>query len=228
LGSGDITATDKTGSTIGTYSNEFGAYSLAYGHAWSDRLALGITGKLIHIRLSDVSADTVAGDVGGLWRATDHLHIAAVASNLGPPLRFLSASDPLPTAFHLGAAYAPSSAWIITSEAVFPQAGQASIRAGVEWRPVPFVALRTGYRTDTLKELSPLAGWSTGLGLQLWGHEFAYAWVPYGDLGNSQYFSMVLHFGGPAKEHGNLIQYQHTQFNYSDDVSSLSGTEDQP
>lgn len=224
VGSGDITATNKLGVTQGTYSNEFGAYSLAYGHALTDRVALGATGKLIHIKLSDVSANAFAGDLGGLWRATDHLNFAAVVANAGSPMKFLSSSDPLPLAFHLGAAYAPSRHWIVTGETVVPRTGQPSGRAGVEWRPMEYIALRTGYRTDTLKELSALAGFSTGIGLQVWGQEFAYAWVPYGDLGNSQYVSLVLRFGGPEKENRNLIQYQHTQFQYeSGDTSRGNG-----
>jgi hypothetical protein len=227
VGSGDIpTTTTQQKDSVGTYSDEFGAYSLAYGHALTDRLGLGITGKLIHIKLNDVSANAYAADFGSLWRATDHLHFAAVASNIGTRLSFLGDGDPLPMALHLGAAYAPSSSWIITGEAVFPRTGLTSARAGVEWRPLQFIALRTGYRTDTLKELSPLAGWSAGAGLQFWGQEFAYAWVPYGDLGDSQYFSLVLRFGGPQKESVNLIQYQHTRFQREDDVSSIFGIAD--
>src|SRR6202011_4765916 len=81
-------------------------------------------------------------------------------------------------------------------------------RAGAEWKPIPMVALRTGYRSDTLNKLSALAGFSTGIGLQVWGQEFAYAWLPYGDLGNTQYFSLLLRFGPKEKERRNLIQYQ--------------------
>src|SRR5262245_28362455 len=32
VGSGDIPATSRTGDSLGTYSDHFGAYSLAYGH----------------------------------------------------------------------------------------------------------------------------------------------------------------------------------------------------
>jgi hypothetical protein len=70
------------------------------------------------------------------------------------------------------------------------------------------VSLRVGYRTDTLKGLSPLAGFSTGMGLHIWGQEFAYAWSPYGDLGDTQYFSLLIHFGAADEARRNLIQYQ--------------------
>src|ERR1700733_10722233 len=66
VGSGNIDSTDKAGNTVGSYSDNFGAYSLAYGHALTNRLSVGVTGKLIHIQLSDVSANAYAGDVGSL------------------------------------------------------------------------------------------------------------------------------------------------------------------
>src|SRR5581483_11580014 len=70
---------------------------------------------------------------------------------------------------------------------------------GLEWQPLPMIALRTGYKTDTTKQLSAVAGVSAGLALTLWGQELAYAWVPYGDLGDTQYISIILRFGEAAK-----------------------------
>jgi hypothetical protein len=40
-----------------------------------------------------------------------------------------------------------------------------------------------------------MAGVAAGVGLRLWGQDFDYAWVPFGDLGTTQYFSLVLRFG---------------------------------
>ena len=70
------------------------------------------------------------------------------------------------------------------------------------------MSLRLGYKTDTLKGLSALAGLTAGLGLHVWGQEFAYAWAPYGDLGDAQYFSLLVRFGAEEEQKRNLIQYQ--------------------
>ena len=40
----------------------YSAYSLAYGHALNEKLSLGVTGKVIQARLSDVSASAYAAD----------------------------------------------------------------------------------------------------------------------------------------------------------------------
>jgi len=66
--------------------------------------------------------------------------------------------------------------------------------------------LRAGFRTDTVSGLSPLAGLSTGMGITLWGQELSYAWLPYGDLGSTQYLSMVLRFGAHSEDGQNIIQ----------------------
>ena len=96
----------------------------------------------------------------------------------------------------------------MTTEGVFEGNGLDSFHVGGEWRPVEAISLRLGYKTDTLSGLSPLAGLTTGLGIHVWGQEFAYAWTPYGDLGDAQYFSLVVHFGAAAESRRNLIQYQ--------------------
>ncbi len=70
------------------------------------------------------------------------------------------------------------------------------------------IALRTGYKTETTRGLSPLAGFTAGVGLNVWGQEFAYAWLPYGDLGDTQYFSLLMRFGQGTEARKNLIQYQ--------------------
>jgi len=91
---------------------------------------------------------------------------------------------------------------------VYRKTGLASAHVGGAWRPLESISLRAGYRTDTVKELDPIAGFSAGLGIHLGGQELAYAWVPYGDLGDTQYFSLLVKFGASAEEKRNLIQYQ--------------------
>ena len=87
--------------------------------------------------------------------------------------------------------------------------GLASARTGVEWRPLESIALRAGYRTDTVKELSAIAGVTAGIGVTLWGQELSYAWLPMGDLGNTQYFSFVYRFHNATQDRKNLIQFHH-------------------
>jgi hypothetical protein len=205
---GDIPGTNLDGSSFGTFSNHYGAYALAYGQAVTDSLALGASAKWINAALADVSANAYAADLGALFKASESLSLAATLTNMGTNLKFLQEGDPLPMEGHLGAAYKVSNSFLLTAEGVYGRNSAGSGHFGMEWRPIEMVALRTGYRTDTLKGLSPLAGLTTGVGLNIWGQEFSYAWLPMGDLGNTQYFSLLIKFGVQEEEKKNMIQYQ--------------------
>ncbi len=213
LGSGDITKTDVDSNNqaiegLGNFSSSFASYNLSYGQTLTDKLALGITGKTIRAKIDDVSASAYAADLAGLYKVSEKAQLAASVVNVGTKLKFISEGDDLPMAFKIGGALRPSSHYLLSAEGVYSKSGLASFHTGGEWRPLEAVSLRVGYKTDTLKGLSPLAGLTAGLGLHVWGQEFAYAWAPYGDLGDAQYFSLLIRFGADEEQKRNLIQYQ--------------------
>ncbi len=195
---GSEAALDLDGNRIGTFASHFGAYSLAYGHAFNEHLSLGAAGKLIDARLADVSARAVAGDAGALYRFNDRVKVAVVAANLGGRLKYLEQADRLPENYRLGVLYAPLPEVSLVAEAAYDRSKTVSERVGAEWRPVAALAVRTGYRTETARHSSALAGLTTGVGLTVWGQHFDYAWLPLGELGQTQYFSVVLAFGPRA------------------------------
>jgi hypothetical protein len=201
---GNVAGTSDTGSSIGNFSGHYATYSMAYGQTLCDRLSLGVTGKLIDAKISDVSAHAYAFDAGVMAQATQRLRFAAVIANVGTPLKFLSDGDSLPSAVRVGVAYSPIGSLNLTAEGVHRFSGLTSAHTGAEWLPVKIISLRVGFRSDTVSQLSGLSGLTTGLGLHLWGQEFDYAWVPLGDLGTTQYFSLVLRFGAPDDASKNL------------------------
>jgi hypothetical protein len=208
LGSGNIAGTDEQGASIGDFSSSYASYNLSYGQTITDNLSVGVTGKTIRASIQDVSASAYAADLGALYKANEKTQLAASVVNMGSKLKFLSEGDDLPMAFKLGGAYRPGSHYLLTAEGDYAKNGLASFHTGGEWRPLEAVSLRVGYKTDTLKGLSAIAGLTAGLGLHVWGQEFAYAWAPYGDLGDAQYFSLLIHFGADEEQKRNLIQYQ--------------------
>ncbi len=195
LGVPDVSATDISGNSNGSFSSHYGAYSMSYGQAVSSKLSLGATGKIVEAKLDNVSASAFAADFGTLYQATQKLTLAGVLKNVGTPLTFLNQKDPLPLAIHLGGAYLATPKLTVALEGVFRQTEQASLHSGVEWRPVDPISLRAGYRTNTVKGLSPLAGFTMGMGIKFLGQTFSYAWVPLDDLGNTQYISVLIQMG---------------------------------
>jgi hypothetical protein len=221
LGSGDINRTEidsngtplNGGNPTGTFSSHYASYNLSYGQSLSEKLSVGVTGKVISAKIDDVGASAYAADLGALYRTNEKLQFGASLVNVGTELKFLNEGDSLPMALKVGAAYKPAAHYLVSAEGVYEKNGLASLHTGGEWRPIEAVSLRVGYRTDTLKGLGPLAGFSTGVGLHVWGQEFAYAWTPYGDLGGAQYFSLLIRFGARDQARRNLIQYQNIKPN---------------
>lgn len=212
LGTGNLTRTDiGPGDTYvqpgGSFSNHYGSYNVAYGQTVAQNLAVGLTGKLINAQLDSVSANAYAADLGAMYKLNEKTQLGATLTNLGTHLKFLDAGDSLPMAAHAAAAYQPNRSCLLTGEFVYPKTGLASGRFGAQWSPFEMLSLRAGYRTDTVKGLGGLAGFSAGVGLRIAGQEFAYAWLPYGDLGNTEYFSLLLRFGKALNEKRNLILY---------------------
>jgi hypothetical protein len=208
LASGNIAGTDVNGNSIGNFTSHFASYNLSYGQTLTEKVSVGVTGKLINAAIDNVSANAYAGDLGAMVHASDRLNLGATLTNLGTKLKFLNTGDSLPMAFHLGGAYRPMSNWMVTAEGEYAKTGLASFHGGLEWRPLDLIALRAGYKTDTLKGLSPVAGVTAGMGLYVFGQEFAYAYAPYSDLGSAQYFSLLIKFGAKEEQKRNLIQYQ--------------------
>jgi len=221
---GSVNSTDLNGNSLGSFSGHYGAYSLAYGQSLNDKLSLGVTGKMINAKIADTSANAYAFDAATLYKATDKLNLAAVIANVGTKLTFIDQGDSLPAAFRLGGAYTPIQSLNLTAEGVFAFAGLASAHFGVEYLPAPIVALRAGFRSDTTKDLSALAGFSMGIGLHYWGQEFDYAWVPLGDLGSTQYFSLVLHFGPQKDTSKNLQTHAKAEKSNIEDLRSIESS----
>ena len=195
LGSGNIDGRDNVGNATGNFSSTFAAYSLAYGHKISDGLSLGVTGKAITESISDASADAYAVDLGGLYRKDEHWAFGSTLTNVGTAIKFVNQSDPLPLAFHLGTVYDPTLSWRLALEGVYRESGLASAQMGVEWKYADMFSIRGGYNTSHVQGLSGGSGITAGLSLFFMGQEFSYAWTPYGDLGNTNYFSLTFRFG---------------------------------
>jgi len=208
LGSGQIPSTDNNGDSLGNFSSHFAAYSLSYGRRFGDSVALGLTGKWIDARIGDFTAQAYAADLGAMLRPSPRWSFGATVTNIGSKLTFLNTGDALPLAGHLSAAFHPDSRWTVAAEAVHQANGFTSGRGGLEWRPMDLFALRAGYKSDTVKELSALAGMTAGMGLTLWGNELSYAWLPLGDLGAGHYFSFVIRFGQDNGGSKNLVYYR--------------------
>jgi hypothetical protein len=200
LTSGDVTRRDVLGDDKGSFSNHQAAYTLAFGRPITERWFMGAAGKLIEEKLDDVSARTGAADLGLFYQPSRVFRGALVAQNIGGDLEFIEGSEPLPFQVRLGGVYQPFHFLDFSLDGVYRKEGPESVHTGIEYRPLSLIALRAGYATDTTKELSALAGFSSGIGVRFLTTELAYAWRPLGDLGDSHYFSLLIKFGAVSDQ----------------------------
>ena len=196
---GTTPGTDIGGNGSGDFTGYYMAAGVGYGRSVGKRLSLGAVGRVITAQIAGVGASALAADLGAMGRVGSRLRVSAVAANLGSGLRFLQESDPLPSQLRLGAAIDVIPQMTVSLEGVRAFRSDDSVHAGVEWRATQVLAVRAGYRSDVTREVGGMAGLTLGTGLMWKGYSFDYAWVPLGDLGQSQYLSLAVRFGQESK-----------------------------
>ena len=152
-----------------------------------------MTGKLITESISDASAKAYATDLGLLYKPMPRLNVGAVIANVGSKLKFADQSDPLPLAGRLGATYQLRPQWDLSAEAVYRNSGLASGSVGTEWRYGDIFSFRAGYNSSHIKGLEVAAVWIKRRAGEYFSgaRNSSYAYVPMGDLGSTNYFSLV-------------------------------------
>ncbi|MBI3292684.1 MAG: PorV/PorQ family protein, partial [Elusimicrobia bacterium] len=190
---GDIDGFDKTGVSLGTLTRSFDATgSLSYGLRVGEDVAVGVTGRYLYKRLVNRTASTVAGDLGLQYHTPlEGLALGVVVQHLGGKLKFIQDSDPLPRTLKLGAAYQYRWA-LVALDWQHPRDQDAFVTAGVELRPIKWLALRGGWKAKD--EVGP--GFRAGAGVTLKQTiTLDYAFLPFGAFGDTHRLSLTVRWG---------------------------------
>ena len=206
---GDISQTDISGNTMGTFHPRNYVAEVGWGQSIYDLsdsemdVAMGVVGRWIHS--SDLlSANGYGGDIGIQTRFFNWIcpyDLALAAQNLGSGQKFDKMRDPLPFRARLGGAIQPEKGLTVSLEGIFPANDAPEGALGAEYvlevdRNVK-AAVRAGFNTLTIDSLGAATAFSAGMGVTVGDFSFDYAYVPYGVLGNVQRFSIS--FNLPAK-----------------------------
>ncbi len=178
----------------------FEANSLAGGLTLSgkisDRYHWGLTGKFIQESIEEEKASTFAGDFGILFNQ-DIFTFGLAVQNMGPGLKFVEESYPLPQTIRLGASSKLFEEKVIAViEASKPNDDDPSIHGGLEFKVLPAFQIRGGYHVTPGNQLDVdgLTNLSGGFGLSLGKMTLDYAFLPFGDLGSAHQVSLLLKF----------------------------------
>lgn len=188
---------------LGTFGAGDGAYSLSYAYAVSRQLGLGVTAKLISQSLDTYHASAFAADAGALYKLNPDgampLSLAFVLRNAGSRPRFAGReSDPLPTSqtVGLGLQVIPGRLNLNVEGTKYRDTGTHGA-LGVEYLH-PFTdnvsgAFRAGYNSQH-NNISGINGLTLGTGINFYKATFDFAWLPFGNLGNTFRYSLLIKF----------------------------------
>ena len=189
----------ETAAPLGTFGADDFAYALSYARG-SERFAWGANLKFIQQTIDSVKAGTLAADLGALYGAGENLKLGAGVRHLGGKPKFRQESDPLPMLGFLAASYrlAPGAQDSLTLglDLLLPRDNRLTYNVGSEYlhRFASMEgALRAGYSSQNA-DADGLAGFSMGGGLGFRNVGFDFAWVPFGDLGDTFRYSLIVKF----------------------------------
>ncbi len=218
LGAGSITQVDESNSDVGTYKPHDWALSVGWAHKLTDfgsdqEFLVGFTGKFIQSRIIETAA-TGAADVGLMWSPVKRVWVGVTAQNLGPALKFKNEGGNLPATVRVGSSYkifepkievrdkgdtySVSDAWIASMDMIVTRDNNPIAALGTEYKhPVStelIVSGRIGYNSRTATDIRQFTAMSMGIGLDWQRFCFDFAWVPFGELGQSYRFSITKRF----------------------------------
>ncbi|MFA5779822.1 MAG: PorV/PorQ family protein [Elusimicrobiota bacterium] len=186
-------------------TESFAAYDVAttisYSKKMNEKVKLGTNIKLIQQKIEDERATGVAIDLGTLYNtAIKNLTVGFSFQNLGPKMTFISEGYDLPLTATVGLGYtfkkAVTFAFDIKRKIID---NKTEVSFGTEYTPINILALRAGYlvmnkSTSEQMDASGFSGFGGGLGLRILNFSTDYAFVPYGDLGNTHRVSFSIKF----------------------------------
>lgn len=197
LRSGSVDRYDEIGNPEGSFHVYDAALGASFGHAVTDAFRCGLTAKVLHQSVDDVSATGFAADLGATYDASFGT-VAAVATNLGADISIDGETFPLPTSLALGVSMPLFEERLrVNVGGNYPVHYYEDVRLGVEVHPVDALALRAGYRyvlePGTDDQLTALT-W--GVGVWASSVRFDYAFQPFDQLGDTHRIGLTAFFGG--------------------------------
>ncbi|RMH69739.1 MAG: hypothetical protein D6675_11890 [Gemmatimonadetes bacterium] len=189
---------------MGAVSTNLGAIGLSYNQLGEDLyqerlvvgtyayevrhdLSLGLSLRGYQLDVAQYGESTTFGvDAGILLRPRPEVRLGFKAHNLNRPEIGVT-HDPLPHSLTLGVAYVPRSNVVVGIDAFKDLDFPISYRAGVEYKPVPALALRAGVQTEP-------GQFSVGAGFYHRFLQIDYARVSHPKLGETNYWGLMIHW----------------------------------
>ena len=196
LSYGSIQRLDDTGLETGSFSPADTAVTISYANAVFG-MPVGASIKYISSTIVN-TATAYAADLGLLYGFLgDKLMIGAAVQNIGSSMQYIDEASPLPMNIRAGVAYHIVENWCAALDFSAPIDNNPSFGAGTEYvlrvNPALSLAGRAGYNTRNT-ETGGVNGITAGLGVEYMNFNVDYAFVPYGNLGDTNRISVNIKF----------------------------------
>ncbi len=203
---GKITKTDSSGMETGSFTPSdislnvgFACHISGFNKDPEERFVLGATGKFV--RSTILSEDnTVSADIGlnMPYMFENRFRMTLTAQNIMGTLRYDKEEAPLPLILRLGTLTKLGSYFNVTADIVAARDNLPFLAMGTELK-IPFgaeidVALRSGFNTRSVSDVSGARNFALGAGLRYGGYQLDYAFSPFGDLGTVHRISAGITF----------------------------------
>lgn len=209
---GDIKGYDTAGVETGDLSASETLLSFAWGRPWETAplfpgVHLGAAVKLFQKKLGEDAASAYMMDLGLLYEAKEgffqRLKTGFAVQNIGTGVKFISEESSLPMVMKLGWSYPfLGDSLVAAFDMVTSPDDKAHFNVGADYRLLDILAFRLGM--NGRNDLD--AGLTYGLRLGNERLHLDYAFIPFGDLGDTHRLSLGFRFGKTYRQQAVQVQ----------------------
>jgi len=181
--------TDSSGNLLGKFSSNDSVYTITLTKRLNDNIGIGASTKFIKQVIDSSGGSVVAGDVGVIYNVEDRMSFGAAIRNVGDSLAIHKEAFPLPLTYSVGSAYYFDSNLNLGLDIDKEINCDTIYKFGADYFLLENINLRLGYSHTSATYANP--GITFGLGFNMSYKVYIdYAFVPYGDLGDTHRFSL--------------------------------------
>lgn len=191
---GEIVGRAVSGYKSSNFTASDKALTVSYGLTLTNNFSIGANLKFIQQEIAKLTATAIAFDIGTLYQSPIRaLKFGLCLQNIGSSIKFIKEESPLPTKTVLSAAYKPlDTILIIASDLNLPVYGNPFVNLGLEYNFGKIFSARLGLNSECTLTNPRL---SYGFGMEIGNYALDYAFLPFGNLGDTHRISLNIKFG---------------------------------
>lgn len=196
---GGLDERDVNGVSLGTFTDSDVAFSLGWGFPLARGFSLGAALHGIQQKVVDSLYTGLSGDLGMLWAPDPNLHLGLAYTGLGTSVASFNPAQDLHGGISVFLPLGKDVNLLPLASGDWQPNGVSRIQGGLEGAFARSYFLRVGYQGALANnQINGLTGFTAGAGLRLGQFQLDYAFVPYGDLGDTNRISVGYEFPNPT------------------------------